>query len=131
MTNMSLFYIQWVNYCATMPANRVRFPIIPTDLPFSSVVHPSEASKWVLHNTGARSGSSTMRVAPIDHHWWYDRRLGTYNPRSVGRTRVESFNGISVQVYTVSFLVMWKQVNTKDCIFSYMLKKAFSQPDSK
>ena len=32
--------------------------------------------------------SSTMRVAPIEHHWWYDRRLSTYNPGSVGRTHV-------------------------------------------
>ena len=37
-------------------------------------------------NTGANTGSSTMKVALIDHHWWYDRRLSTYVPRSVGGT---------------------------------------------
>ena len=30
-----------------------------------------------------------MRVAPIDHHWWYDRRLTTYDPGSVGHTQVD------------------------------------------
>ena len=30
-----------------------------------------------------------MRVAPIDHHWWYDHRLSTYGPRLVGHTRVD------------------------------------------
>ena len=44
-----------------------------------------------------------MGVAPIDHHWWYDRRLSTYDPASVGRTRVDSFNGTSVHMCTVSF----------------------------
>ena len=38
--------------------------------------------------------------------WWYDRRLSTYNPGLVGRTRVDSFNGTSVQVCTVSFFLV-------------------------
>ena len=36
----------------------------------------------------ANSGSSTMRVAPIDHHWWYDQRLSTHDPWSVGCTYI-------------------------------------------
>ena len=39
-----------------------------------------------MKNTAANSGSSTMRVALINHHWWYDRRLSTYHPGSVGHT---------------------------------------------
>ena len=27
-----------------------------------------------------------MRVAPIDDHWWYDRRLSIYDPKLVGNT---------------------------------------------
>ena len=42
--------------------------------------------KWALGNTGAISGSSTTRITPINHHWWYDRRLSTYHSGSVGRT---------------------------------------------
>ena len=29
-----------------------------------------------------------MRITPIDHHWWYDRRLSTYGPGWVGHTQV-------------------------------------------
>ena len=32
--------------------------------------------------------SFTMRVAPIDHHWWYDCQVITYDPRLVGRTNL-------------------------------------------
>ena len=104
----------WVNHCATMRATRVRFPVevIPTDLPTSSrckansAFHPSEVGKWVPDNTGANSGSSTMRVAPIDHHRWYDRRLRTYDPGSVGRTHVNWVDGTSVQVCIVSFIIV-------------------------
>ena len=93
-----------------MRVTRVWLPVevIPTDPPISSLCqansafHPSEVGKWVPDNTGANSGSQTMRVAPIDHHWWYDRRLSTYDPRSAGRTRADSFNRTTVQVYTVS-----------------------------
>ena len=94
-----------------MRATRVWFPVevIPTDLPtFSryqtnSAFHPSKVGKWVPDNTGANSGSSTMSVTPIDHHWWYDRRLRTYDPGSVGRTHVNWVDGTSVEVCIVSF----------------------------
>ena len=69
-------------------------------------LHPSEVGKWVPDNTGANSGSSTMRVAPIDHHRWYDRRLRTYDPGSVGRTHVNWVDGTSVQVCIVSFIIV-------------------------
>ena len=39
-----------------------------------------------IHSGEEGSGTSTMRVAPIDQHWWYDRRLSTYDPGSVGHT---------------------------------------------
>ena len=42
-----------------------------------------------------------MRVAPIDHLWWYDRHLRTYDPGSVGRTHVNWVDGTSVQVCIV------------------------------
>ena len=29
-------------------------------------------------------------LAPIDHRWWHDRPLSTYDPGLVGRTRVDS-----------------------------------------
>ena len=62
--------------------------------------------KWVKNKTGANSGSYTMRVAPINHHWCYDRRLSTYNPELAGFFRVDSFSGIYIQVCAVS-LVSW------------------------
>ena len=43
-------------------------------------------NEWVSDNTGANSGSSMMRVAPIDHHCRYGGRLSTYDPRLVGRS---------------------------------------------
>ena len=43
-----------------------------------------------------------MSAAPIDHHWWYDRRLGIYDPGSVGCTHVNSVDGTSVKVSIVS-----------------------------
>ena len=61
-------------------------------------------AKWVPDNTGADSGSSTMRVAPIDYHWWYDRRLRTYHPGLVGHTQVNWVDETSVQLCIVSFL---------------------------
>ena len=61
----------------------------------------SEVSKWVPDNTAANSGSSTMKIAPIDHHWWYDQQLHTYNSGSVGRTHVNWVDGTSVQVCVV------------------------------
>ena len=54
----------------------------------NSAFHPSQVGKLVTDKTGANSVSSTMRVAPIDHRWWYDRWLSTYNPGSVGHTQV-------------------------------------------
>ena len=41
----------------------------------------------------------------LNHHWWYDRRISTYDPESVGRTRVASFNDTLVQVCTVSYMI--------------------------
>ena len=38
----------------------------------NSVFHPSEVCKLVPDNSGAKSGSMMIRVAPIKHHWWYD-----------------------------------------------------------
>ena len=52
----------------------------------NSAFHPFEVGKWVPDNTGANSGSSTMRVAPMDHLWWYDRPLSIYDAGLVGRT---------------------------------------------
>ena len=52
----------------------------------NSAFHPSEVGKRVPDNTGANSGSSMMRAAPIGHHWWYDRWVSTYDPGSIGRT---------------------------------------------
>ena len=69
----------------------------------NSVFHPSEVGKWVPDNTGANSESSTMRVAPIDQHRWYDRRLRTYGPGSVGRTHVNWVDGTSVHVFMLAF----------------------------
>ena len=73
-------------------SDRIRFPLdlhttrSPGRCQANSGIQPSEVGKWVPDNTGAKSGSSTMRVAPIDHHWWYDLRLSSYDPGSVGRT---------------------------------------------
>ena len=38
---------------------------------------------------GANTGSSPVRVAPVDHHWWYDRRVCAYVPGSVGHIQVD------------------------------------------
>ena len=44
----------------------------------------------------------------IDLHWWYDRRLRTYDPGSVGRTQVNWVDGTSAQVCIVNvFLSFW------------------------
>ena len=81
-----------------MRVTQVQFPmeVIPTDLPISSLCQANSALN--------PSDSSTIRVAPIDHYWWYDQRLGKYDPRSLGRTRVDLFNGTSGQVCTINFL---------------------------
>ena len=84
------FAAKWVNRCAKMRATRFRFPmeVIVTDLPTSlccqgnSGFHPSEVSKLVLDNTRTSSEPSSMKVASINHHLWYDRRLSTYDPGS-------------------------------------------------
>ena len=54
------------------------------------------------YRMSTNSGSSTMRVAPIDHHWWYDRQLRTSDPGSVDRTHVNSVDRTSVQVCIIS-----------------------------
>ena len=108
-----------------MLATRVRYPVdaMPIDLPPSSqryansAIHPSEVGKGVTDNTGANSGSSSMRVAPIDHHWWYDQRPRTYDPGSVGRTHVNWVDGTSVQVGIVSLVKFAK------CLFTNIQKQ--------
>ena len=44
-----------------------------------------------------------MRVAPMDHHWWYGQQLSTYNTGSVGNTYINEVDGTSVQVCIVNF----------------------------
>ena len=39
-------------------------------------------------NSRANYGPSTIRVALINHRWWYDGRLSTYDPGSVGHTQI-------------------------------------------
>ena len=39
---------------------------------------------WYVIKSLVNLGSLMMRVAPINQHWWYDRRLGTYDTGSVG-----------------------------------------------
>ena len=48
-------------------------------------------STRVPDNTGATSTSSTIRVAPTNHHWWYGRQLSIYNHRLVDCIGVDSF----------------------------------------
>ena len=69
-----------------------------------------------------------MRVAPINHHLWYDRRLRTYDRELVGRTHFNSVDGTSVQVCIVGLHVfttlefdsnylinlLWKIVKSRD-----------------
>ena len=43
----------------------------------NSAFHHSEVGKLVTGNTGPNINSTTMRVAPIDHHWWYNLPLST------------------------------------------------------
>lgn len=63
--------------------------------------------KWVPSNTGANPWSST-RVALADHHWWYDRPLGNYDPGSLGHAHadwsMESYGSRRI-VSLVSFLI--------------------------
>ena len=79
---------------------------------------PSEVGKWVPDNIGANSGSSTMRIAPIDHHWWYDRRLSTYNPGSVGRTMSTKLTEPRFRCYA-QLLVNNINLCEKECHFCY------------
>ena len=79
------FHSPWRSYLS-LYASRPTKPSIPVN---------SRTTSWLL----------TMRFALIDHHWWYDRQLGTYDPGQVGRTLADSFYRISVQVCTVSFIV--------------------------
>ena len=78
----------------------------------NSVFHPSEVR--VPDSTGANSGSSTMRVAPIDNHWWYDWRLkylrsqgGRSNPgwllNKTSRLRVSSW--LVIQCFVSSTII--------------------------
>ena len=39
---------------------------------------------WYVIKSLVNSGSLMMRVASINQHWWYDRRLSTYDTGSVG-----------------------------------------------
>ena len=45
--------------------------------------HSSEVGEWQPDDTGAKSGSSAMRFAPIDHRWWYNRGLRIYDLESL------------------------------------------------
>ena len=65
----------------------------------NSAFHPSKVWKWVACNTRANFRSLAMRVAPINHHWWYDHWLSNYNPGSVGCSHVDWVDGTFFGTY--------------------------------
>ena len=71
-------YIFWW-ICATCRCSILRKPLCyqARDLVLSSCRGNTiiTIGKWLPDNTEAIAGSSTMTVALIDHHWWYDLRV--------------------------------------------------------
>ena len=60
-----------------------------------------------------------MRVAPIDHNWWYDRWLRTFDPGLIDCTHLNRVDGTSVQVCIVSYSCL---PNIKSAINSHNRK---------
>ena len=66
-----------------------------------------------------------MRVAPIDHHWWYDRWLRTYDPGLVDCTHVNQVDRTSVQVCIVTVVCQIlnpPSTHTTEKYFTHLLK---------
>ena len=84
----------------TRQCHTIRFP----NLLISTAFHPSKNKNWILVNNEANIRSTKMRVAPINHHWWFDLPLSTYYPRLVGHTHIEK----NQQSFTVKGVLITK-----------------------
>ena len=87
----------------TRQCHTIRFPNLLILL-ISTAFHPSKNKNWILVNNEANIRSTKMRVAPINHHWWFDLPLSTYYPRLVGHTHIEK----NQQSFTVKGVLITK-----------------------
>ena len=66
-----------------------------------------------------------MRVAPIDHRWWHNRRLSTYDLESVGLTQVdwstEPHGSGWVVRYSIHWTYNWGGLTTSLSIFLFLI----------
>ena len=81
--------------------------------------HLSEVGKWVPVNTDANSWVIDDEDCSSDRRWLYDRRLSTYDPGSVGGSRVDLFSGTSIQVCTVSFYERISKYLQNACLLAW------------